>query len=90
MAKKNITSYKSYNSFLRLMEESSNMSAEQIDKLDEKSLREIVDKVKSKKLTEHLEAENYLGNFIINSKNIIANTFIILFRDSPLDSGGAA
>ena len=62
MAKKNITSYKSYNSFLRLMQDASNTAAEDMDKLDEKSLREIVDKVSSKKLSEHLETENYLGN----------------------------
>eukprot|EP01036_Dinobryon_divergens_P034752 gene34752-44944_t len=64
MAKKNITSYKSYSSFLRLMEESSDSSDELIEKLDEKSLREIVDKVKSKKLTEHLQTEHYLVHYV--------------------------
>lgn len=65
MAKRDITSYKSYPSFLQNFE---GAYSDQIiiEKLDEKAFRELVKSNRNKALTERLENQNFLGKINIS------------------------
>ena len=63
MAKRNITSYKSYNSFLRMVEDGDTATRQVVEKLDEQALRGIVDKAVIKALAEQMESDNIIGMY---------------------------
>ena len=66
MAKRDITSYKSYQSFLQSFEDGNpERKSKSVEKLDESGLREIVAADRIKALTEHLETEDFLGEIFL-------------------------
>ena len=74
MAKRNITSYKSYNSFLKLAEEGGETVQQFGEKLDENALREIVEKAVIKALAEQTESDNIFGKEAFNQFYYISLT----------------